>query len=176
MSGSRWAGRSSAANSSICIALSADSSPVRPTNDADTVIDVLLPDGIGERASRRSGVTGPTLPTAGETQALQRGETVRVSVAGREGIRRRPNLVGAPVGRAAALSNAGDPRLGRHRRDFVVLAGLLTARHFRNQELTKKDRQRPRAMVTAVGKDRALLIEIPDAQISLDRLITAGEL
>ena len=89
---------------------------------------------------------------------------------------RRPNLVGAPVGRAAALSNAGDPRLGRHRRDFVVLAGLLTARHFRNQELTKKDRQRPRAMVTAVGKDRALLIEIPDAQISLDRLITAGEL
>jgi hypothetical protein len=87
--------------------------PVRPTNDADTVIDVradptmlatftetltdlgfrsagisaeglqhrwvrgeasidvLLPDGIGERASRRSGVTGsPTLPTAGGTQAL----------------------------------------------------------------------------------------------------------
>jgi hypothetical protein len=31
-------------------------------------------------------------------------------------------------------------------------------------------------MVTAVGKDRALLIETPDAQISLDRLITAGEL
>lgn len=30
-------------------------------------------------------------------------------------------------------------------------------------------------MVTAVGKDRALLIEIPGAQISLDRLITAGE-
>ncbi len=31
-------------------------------------------------------------------------------------------------------------------------------------------------MVTAVVKNRALLIEIPDAQISLDRLITAGEL
>jgi hypothetical protein len=112
--------------------------PVRPTNDADTVvdvradptmlatftetltdlgfrsagisaeglqhrlvrgeasIDVLLPDGIGERASRRSGVTdSPTLPTAGGTQALQRSETVRVSVAGREGSVRRPNLVGA---------------------------------------------------------------------------------
>lgn len=193
--------------------------PVRPTNDADTVIDVradptmlatftetltelgfrsagisaeglqhrwvrgdasidvLLPDGIGERASTRSGVTGsPTLPTAGGTQALQRSETVRVSVAGREGSVRRPNLVGALVGKAAALSNAGDPGLGRHRRDFVVLAGLLTARDFRNQELTKKDRQRLRTMVTAVGKDRALLIEIPDAQISLDRLITAGEL
>lgn len=125
--------------------------PVRPTNDADTVIDVradprmlatftgvltdlgfasagisaeglqhrwvrgdasidvLLPDGIGERASLRPGVTGsPTLPTAGGTQALQRSETVAVSVAGREGSVRRPNLVGALVGKAAALSNAGD--------------------------------------------------------------------
>jgi hypothetical protein len=89
---------------------------------------------------------------------------------------RRPNVVGALVGKAAALGNAGDPGLGRHRRDFVVLAGLLTARHFGNHELTRKDRQRPRAMVTAVGKDRALLSEIPEAQISLDRLITAGEL
>ncbi len=99
-----------------------------------------------------------------------------MTVAGREGAVRRPNLVGALVGKAAALSNAGDPGLGRHRRDFVVLAGLLTARDVRNEELTRKDRQRLRAMVTAVGKDRALLIEIPDAQNSLDRLITAAEL
>ena len=62
----------------------------------DASLDVLLPDGIGERASLRPGVTGsPTLPTAGGTQALQRSETVRVSVAGREGSVRRPNLVGA---------------------------------------------------------------------------------
>lgn len=54
--------------------------------------------------------------------------------------------------------------------------GLLTACDFRNQEVTKGNRQQLRAMVTAVGKDRALLIEILDAQISLDRLITAGEL
>ena len=127
----------------------------------DASLDVLLPDGIGERASLRPGVTGsPTLPTAGGTQALQRRETVAVTVADREGSVRRPNLVGALVGKAAALRNAGDPGLGRHRRDFVILAGLLTARDFRNEELTKKDRQRLRAMVTAVGKDRALLIEI----------------
>lgn len=126
--------------------------PVRPTNDADTVIDVraeptmlatftglltelgftsagisaeglqhrwvrgdasidvLLPDGVGERASLRRGATGsPTLPTAGGTQALQRSETVAVSVSGRAGFVRRPRLVGALVGKAAALSNAGDP-------------------------------------------------------------------
>lgn len=193
--------------------------PVRPTNDADTVIDVradprmlatftrvltdlgfasagisaeglqhrwtrgaasldvLLPEGIGERASLREGVTGsPTLPTAGGTQALQRSETVAVTVAGREGFVRRPNLVGALVGKAAALSNAGDPGLARHRRDFVILAGLLTARDFRNEVLLKKDRQRLRAMVSAVQKDRALLLEIPNAEVSLDRVVTAGEL
>ncbi len=116
-------------------------------------------------------------------------ETVRVSVAGREGSVRRSGIVGALVGKAAALSNAGDPGLGRHRRDFVVLAGLgrhrrdfvvlaglFTARDVRNEELTKKDRQRLRAMVAAARKDRALLLEVPDAEISLDRLVTAGEL
>lgn len=193
--------------------------PVRPTNDADTVIDVradptmlatftgvltdlgfesagisaeglqhrwvrgdasidvLLPDGIGERASFRQGVTGsPTVPTAGGTQSLQRSETVRVAVTGREGCVRRPNLVGALVGKAAALSNAGDPGLGRHRRDFVVLAGLVTARDFRAEELSTKDRQRLRAMAVAVRKDRGLLLDFPDAEMSLVRLTTAGAL
>lgn len=73
-------------------------------------IDVLLPDGIGERASLRQGVTGsPTLPTAGGTQALQRSEIIRVTVAGREGSVRRPNLVGALVGKAAVLSTRATP-------------------------------------------------------------------
>ncbi|MFT4010030.1 MAG: hypothetical protein QM655_08310 [Nocardioidaceae bacterium] len=193
--------------------------PVRPTNDADTVIDVradptmlatftgvltelgftsagisaeglqhrwargdasidvLLPDGVGERASLRRGVTGsPTLPTAGGTQALRRSETVAVTVSGRGGFVRRPNLVGALVGKAAAISNTGDPGLGRHRRDFVILARLLTARDFRGEELTKKDRQRLRAMVAAVRNDRVLMLDVPDAESSLDRLVTAGEL
>lgn len=191
--------------------------PVRPTNDADTVIDVrsdprmlatftktledigfepagisaeglqhrwtrgaasidvLLPDGIGERASRRAGITGnPTLPTAGGTQALQRSATVAVTVAGREGSVRRPNLVGALVAKAAAHTNPGDPGIGRHRRDFAVLAGLLTARDFRGVELTKKDRLRLRAMVAAVRHDQALVVELPDAEVSLGRLVVAA--
>jgi hypothetical protein len=117
-----------------------------------------------------------TTSTRDGTQALQRSETVRVSVAGREGSVRRPNLVGALVGKAAALSNADDPGLGRHRRDFVLLAGLLTARDFRSEELSRKDRQRLRAMVAAVRKDRVLLLEVPNAGRSLDRLVTAAEL
>ena len=54
--------------------------------------------------------------------------------------------------------------------------GLLTARDFRSEEPTKKDRQRLRAMVAAARKDRALLLEIPNADVSLDRLVAAAEL
>ena len=140
-------------------------------------IDVLLPDGIGERASSRQGVTGsPTLSTAGGTQALQRSETVAVRVDGRDGFVRRPNLVGALVGKAAALSNAGDAGRGRHRRDFAVVATLLTARDFRNETVTKKDRQRLAAMVKAVRNDRAVLLDVQEAEQSLDRLIVAAVL
>lgn len=144
--------------------------PMRPTNDADTLIDIRADPMMLTTFTR-------TLTDLGfASQALQRSETVAVTVAGREDSVRRPNLVGALVGKAAALSNVGDPGGGRHRRDFVILAGLLTARDFRNEELTKKDRQRLRAMVAAAKKDRALLLEIPDAEVSLARLTTAGEL
>ncbi|MDQ6524463.1 hypothetical protein RB608_12670 [Nocardioides sp. LHD-245] len=140
-------------------------------------IDVLLPDGIGERASSRRGVTGsPTLPTAGGTQALQRTETVAVRVDGRDGFVRRPNLVGALVGKAAALSNVGDAGRGRHRRDFAVLATLLTARDFRNETVSKKDRQRLTAMVKAIRADRAALLDVPNAEPALDRLAIAADL
>lgn len=92
-------------------------------------IDVLIPEGIGERASLREGVTGsPTLSAEGGTQALARSEVVPVTVDAREGFVRRPNLVGALVVKAAAHANANDTDPRRHRRDFVVLAGLLTAR------------------------------------------------
>lgn len=193
--------------------------PVRPTNDADTVIDVradpkilhtftttlvqlgfasagitaegrqhrwkrgdaaidvLLPEGIGERASERQGVTGsPTLPTEGGTQALQRSEVVPVTVDGRDGFVRRPDLVGALVVKAAAHGNPGDHDLRRHRRDFVVLAGLITARDFAGLDTTKKDRQRLRSIVGAVRADRELLVEIPEASESLDRLVLAAGL
>jgi hypothetical protein len=45
----------------------------------DAVMDVLLPDGVGDRAASRKGAAGsPTIPTPGGTQALQRSESVAV--------------------------------------------------------------------------------------------------
>lgn len=191
--------------------------PVRPTNDADTVIDVradptilrtftktledlgfkpdgisaegrqhrwkrgdasidvLLPEGIGERASECQGVTGsPTLPTQGGTQALRRTEVVAVSVDGREGFVRRPNLVGALVVKAAAHTNPGDRDLRRHRRDFVVLAGLITARDFAAEDVNKTDRRRLRRIVAAIERDHELLLENPGAPDSIARLKLAA--
>ncbi len=138
---------------------------------------MLLPEGIGERASERRGVTGsPTLPTEGGTQALRRSETVAVTVDGREGFVRRPNLVGALVVKAAAHINPGDRDPRRHRRDFVVLAGLITARDFAAEELGKKDRQRLRSIVAAVRADRELLVEIPEASEAVNRLVLTPRL
>jgi hypothetical protein len=193
--------------------------PERPTNDADTVIDVradpemlhtftkaltglgfesagisaegsqhrwirdrasidvLIPEGVGERVNKRQGVTGsPTLPTAGGTQALQRSEVVAVTVDGREGFVRRPNLIGALVVKAAAHGNAGDPGVARHRRDFVVLAGMITVADFRDENLTRKDRQRMRLIITAIKNDQELLLEIASATAAIERLEVAAKL
>jgi hypothetical protein len=89
---------------------------------------------------------------------------------------RRPNLVGALVVKASAHTNPGDHDLRRHRRDFVVLAGLLTASDFTAEELSAKDRQRLRSIITAVGKDRELLLEIPEAAGAIERLVVAARL
>ena len=94
---------------------------------------------------------------------------------GGEGFVRRPNLLGAMVVKAAAHGNPGDPDQRRHRRDFVVLAGLISASDFAGEDLTKKDRQRLRSIVSGVIAD-LLLLEIPDATAAIDRLRVAANL
>lgn len=137
----------------------------------DASIDVLLPEGVGERSRGRTGATGsPTLSTEGGTQALHRSEVVAVTVAGRSGFVRRPNLVGALVVKAAAHTNVGDWDSRRHRRDFLALAGLVTADDFAGERLSKKDRSRLRNMMGAIAIDRELLLGVPDAQESISRL------
>lgn len=140
-------------------------------------IDVLLPEGVGERASGRKGVTGsPTLPTQGGTQALQRSETVAVTVNGRAGFVRRPSLVGALVVKAAAHTNVGDHDPRRHRRDFLVMAGLISAADFAAEELSTKDRQRLRGILAAIDVDRELLLEIAGAAQAVARITMAAGL
>ena len=74
-----------------------------------------------------------------------------------------PRTIVARIVKSAAHTNPGDLDPRRHRRDFAMLAGLITARDFASEQLSKKDRQLLRGMVTAVEKDTDLLLEVPDA-------------
>ena len=126
----------------------------------DAQIDILLPDGVGQRSTSRPGAGGgPTLATPGGTQALHRTETVAVTVAGHQGYVRRPNLVRALVMKAAAHSIGTDGR--RHRLDFLVLATILAARDFRKDPASAGDRRRLRAMTKAVRKDNTVILRDP---------------
>jgi len=143
----------------------------------DAVLDVLLPDGVGERAASRTGATGsPTIPTPGGTQALRRSVAVAVTVEGREGHVRRPDIVGALVMKAAAHTAVGDAARGRHRFDFATLAAMIAARDFREVDLNKKDRKRLGVMLAATRGDRAVMLGLAHAEESLDRLERAVKL
>ncbi|MBL0004706.1 MAG: hypothetical protein IPP00_12195 [Actinomycetales bacterium] len=187
-------------------------SPARPTNDADTVvdiraspqmlarftgamqelgftpetsgdgiqhrwrrdlaqIDVLIPEGVGERAAARVGAGGaPTISAPGTTQALRRSESLAVKVGDRTGTVLRPSLVGALIGKAAARTEiAADRAVSRHCVDFVALAHLVSAQDFRLADLTKRDRSRLHRMIACCRKDSSALA-VDDATEALDRL------
>lgn len=140
-------------------------------------IDVLIPEGVGERAASLAGVGGaPTVRAPGTTQALNRTEPVAVMVQGRTGTVLRPNLIGALVGKAAARTEiASDRASTRHCTDFVVLASLVAARDFRETELTKKDLSRLRKMLAFCRKDASAMAE-ENAAETLSRLERAANL
>ena len=141
----------------------------RPADGAQ--IDVLLPDGVGQRTAVRQGVGGaPTLETPGGSQALARSESVTVTIEGRTGEVRRPNLIGALVMKAAAHEAIGDAAKGRHRRDFVTLSGLIAARDVRGEDVRPKDRQRLRAMIASIRNDQSLMLGEPNAEQYLKRV------
>jgi hypothetical protein len=140
-------------------------------------VDVLIPEGVGQRAARRPGAGGaPTVSAPGTTQALERSDPVTVLVSGRVGTVLRPRLVAALIGKAAARTEiSSDRKAERHCVDFVILAGLISAVDFRDVTLTKKDRDRLRRMIPyCLRSDEAMSVEYADE--ALDRLERAAGL
>ncbi|BDZ55326.1 hypothetical protein DSM26151_25240 [Agromyces marinus] len=137
-------------------------------------IDVLLPDGIGERAGRATGVGGATtLQAPGTTQALDRSNLVRVQHGDRVGRIRRPDLLGALVAKAAAVSIPDGIRGQRHISDFCNLAPLVGARDLRG--LTVKDRRRLRIMLAKTEEHPELVVAVDGAVEGLRRIALAIE-
>ena len=134
-------------------------------------VDVMVPEGVGERASSRVGAGGAaTLETPGGSQALSRSEAVEVQAGGRVGRVRRPNLVGALVMKAAAHERQSGVAGARHRLYFATLVSMLAGRDLRGVEWKKADRRRLRAMTAAVRGDRSAVVKAPGVEEAMGLL------
>ena len=107
------------------------------------VIDVLAPDNMGARAQLDLGA-GHTIEAPGSTQAFRRSELVTVELDGSEATIRRPNLVGALLGKVAAVTkirSQSAAERAKHVRDVDALARLLGVEDRRLAALTKSERK-----------------------------------
>ena len=124
--------------------ISADGVAHRYTRTAEprpVVIDVLAPEGLGERADLTTTPPGRTIEVPGGTQALSRTEKITVVHEGRSGTIPRPTLLAAIVGKSAATALPGPDR---HYRDLALLCALVGDPFEVVDQMTRKDRQRLR--------------------------------
>ncbi|MCP3881821.1 MAG: hypothetical protein GY701_26040 [Sulfitobacter sp.] len=115
------------------------------------MIDVLAPDNLGARRQLRLGA-GRTIEAPGTTQAFGRSSIVTVDVDGTTAQIRRPGLVGALLGKAAAvvkISSQSRASRAKHLRDFDSLSRLLGVADRQSAELTKSERRMIVALVEA---------------------------
>jgi hypothetical protein len=149
---------------------SADGIQHRWTRGA-AVIDVLIPEGTGENTEKKQGASGfPTIAAPGGTQALNRSQVVKVQIGDRIGSVARPPLLSAMIMKAAArLETSGSAR-ERHSHDFAALASMLAAQDMVAFELTRKDRQRLRQMISRTREVPAAMEQNPNADRRLIRL------
>lgn len=105
-------------------------------------IDVLAPEGLGQRADLTTTSPGRTLAVPGGTQALRRTETVPVGFRGQTGRVPRPSLLGAIICKACAVEVDDVP--DAQRADLALLLSLVKDPLAMAAEFQGKDRQRLR--------------------------------
>lgn len=86
-------------------------------------IDVLAPEGLGERVDLTTTPPGRTLQAPGGTQALQRTELVPVTFQDRVALVPRPSLLGAIISKAEAVGVDDVPH--NQRTDLALLLSLV---------------------------------------------------
>ena len=91
------------------------------------MIDVLAPDNVAKRAQLMLG-SGRTIEAPGTSQAFHRSGIVSVDLDGATARIRRPDLVGALLGKAAAVVKISSQSalLGRGKTDSCLLGSVLT--------------------------------------------------
>lgn len=122
-------------------------------------IDVLAPEGLGQRAALITTPPGRTLQVSGGTQALDRAELLPVTVGDRQGFVPRPSLLGAIVGKAVAVDVDDVP--DAQRLDLALLLSLVEDPIALGAQLTKKDRQRLRTRQEMADVDQQAWASLP---------------
>lgn len=125
----------------------------------DVTIDLLAPEGVGQRADLTTTPPGHTIQVPGGTQALQRTERIRIQVEGRIGEVPRPSLLGAVIGKAAGCGIPGDS--SRHLRDLALLLALVEDPFALRDELTSKDRRWIRLASALDERSHTAWLQVP---------------
>lgn len=109
--------------------------------------DLLVPEGLGERADLTTLPPLVTVPIDGATQALHRTEPVAVRYGDQTGQLPCPDVLGAIVIKScAAVAREQDPdkRPERHLDDLAILYAAVSDPRAASRSCDKKDRQRIR--------------------------------
>jgi hypothetical protein len=114
------------------------------------IVDVLAPDGIKPPARLGTGRKAVGVP--GGSQALNRSETVTVTVQGRSFDLQRPTLLGAILIKARSLMVHSDPETQRE--DLLRLLALIDDPRQTATELRKTERRWLRAAERRLSLDR----------------------
>ncbi len=137
----------------------------------DTIVDVLIPRHLGQRAENRLGVTGgTTIAAPASQQALDRAETVDVVAGSASGRVNRPTLLGCLIGKAAALKIMDDPGRQRHITDFLTLADVVSAADLRGVTYQPAERDHLANMLGHLANFPQHMDLIPEAASGVDRL------
>jgi len=107
------------------------------------VFDVLAPDNVGKRARLDLGV-GRTIEAPGTSQAFRRSGIVTVETDAGSAEIRRPELLGALIGKAAAVAKVTSQSRAsqaKHLRDFDSLARLFGPNDRATADLSRSERK-----------------------------------
>ena len=91
----------------------------------DVAVDLVVPDGVGERVDLRTIGAGVTVEVGGGTFALERSGPLEVRTGNRTGEVPRPDLAGAVLIKAVAVKRDRKRGPERHLRDLAFLLSLV---------------------------------------------------
>ncbi len=137
----------------------------------EAIIDVLIARGVGEHASRKTGISGSTtLEAIGGQGALNSAEKVQISLEGKIAIINRPHLTGALVIKSAAFSNTLDDFKDRHLQDLATLASMYSSGDA-EIKITKKERARVITALAQLQKREDILSVVEGSREGIERVL-----